>query len=242
MDPTWGKRMKPTPFAQYLARQQQAGPRAETPAAWPPKSRPGAAPAAARTSPLLRPNEKPEPQPKRDVALRQEEADLAAHRKAHEDGREAARAELEQERGRLRAEFDAKIAAARAAWAAEEGGRLMEAHRAAIDSFEARCAQAVAGILRPFLVQETIARVTEGLVETLEALFAARAPGLFEISGPPDLLDALKEKFEAGAARMEFRPDPSIDVRVRVEDTLIETQLGPWMKALGALPRGRGDE
>ncbi len=228
--------MKPVPFAQYLARQQADTSRPESPV-WPPRGRVDTPPEPARRSPLLRPAEKDMAEARPDPARRIEQA----HLKAFEEGRGAARKEFDEERARLRDALDAEIAKARASWAADEGARLAAAHRAAFDVFETRCAQAVASILRPFLVQETIARVTNALVDNLEALFAARAPGLFEISGPPYLLDALKEKFAASAARMEFRPDDSIDVRVRVEDTIIETQLGPWLSALGALP-GRDDQ
>ena len=33
-----------------------------------------------------------------------------------------------------------------------------------------------------------------------------------------------------------YKPNDKIDIRVRVDDTIIETQLGAWMRALGALP------
>lgn len=231
--------MKPVPFAQYLARQQQEEPRRPVTPAWPPRAKGGdQPPEPPRRSPLLRSIEKEKPEAKVDASRRLEQAQL----KAFEEGRAAARKELDVERGGFREALDAELAKARAGWAAEEGARLTQAHRAALDSFETRCAQAVANILRPFLVRETIARVTDALVKNLEAMFAARAQGVFEISGPADLLAALKEKFAAGAARMEFRPDDSIDVRVRVEDTIIETQLGPWLKVLGALPRGEAQD
>jgi hypothetical protein len=93
----------------------------------------------------------------------------------------------------------------------------------------------VANILRPFLSQLVIARVTESLVENLEVLFASRTRALFEVSGPQDMLDALREKFTARDVAFEFKPNDSIDIRVCVDDTIIETQLGAWMKALGAL-------
>lgn len=233
--------MKPVPFAQYLARQQQEQqePRRSGPLAWPPRATGGdQPPEPARRSPLLRSIEKEKPDAKPDASLRLEQA----HLRAFEEGRAAARKELDDERGGLREALDAELAKARAAWAAEEGARLAQVHRAAIDSFETRCAQAVANILRPFLVRETIARVTDALVENLEAMLAARAQGIFEISGPAELLAALKEKFAAGGARMEFRPDDSLDVRVRVDETIIETQLGPWLKVLGALPRGEAQD
>jgi hypothetical protein len=227
--------MKPVPFAQYLARQQQAEAHSAPAPVWPPRPRPEDKPTAPpRKSPLLRNFEKEREDSRPEPAHRLEQG----HLKAFEEGRDAARREWDDERDRLKEGLDAEIAKARALWAAEEGARLAEAHRAAIEDFETRCAQAVADILRPFLVRQTIARVTQALIDNIEALLAARAQGVFEISGPPDLLDALRDKFAARGARMAFTPGPDIDVRLRVEDTVIETQLEPWLKALGALPVG----
>jgi hypothetical protein len=161
---------------------------------------------------------------------------------AFEDGREAARKELEEERARMRESIDAEVVKARAKWVEEEAEKLASAHRAAIENFETRCAQAVANILRPFLQNLVIGRVTDSLVENLDVLFAARTQAVFEVCGPEDMLDALRERFAARDASVVFKPDDSIDIRVRVDDTIIETQLGAWMKALGAMPRDASDE
>ena len=234
--------MKPVPFAEFMARKQQAAPSAGKPAEsrpWPPRASLAAAPAEpARKSPLLRRAEKSDGAASADAARRLE----LDHLRAFDEGRDAARKELDIERRRLRGDMDGEIAAARAQWAAEEGERLAQAHRAAFDLFERNCAQAVANILRPFLVQREIARVTDALVENLEALFEARVQSAFEISGPPDLLAALEERFSTCKTRMIFTPDDSIDVRVRVEDTTIETQLEPWLRALGVLAGSGADE
>ncbi|HUO53734.1 MAG TPA: hypothetical protein VMU18_03260 [Rhodoblastus sp.] len=228
--------MKPVPFAQYLARQQQGAPPTEGPA-WPPRAKPAAA-EPPRRSPLLRQVEKPAADPAHDLKRRLEQD----HLKAYDEGREAAHKEYEEERRQLRAQLADEVARARAQWTEQEAARLVEEHRAAFADFEQSCARTVAQILRPFLAQQSIARVTEALVENLEALFASRVLSTFEISGPPDLLAALEAKFAAQGAKLEFRPDESIDVRVRVGDTIIESQLAPWLQALGALSRGGADE
>jgi hypothetical protein len=232
--------MKPIPFAQYMARQQAADaeetpePVAKAPLSWPPAKKTEAA-QKPRVSPLLRKVETEAPPPSRPAPTNQERIEQGRLR-AFEDGREAARKELEDERARMRETLADEIETARQAWRAQEADRLAAAHRAALENFETRCAQAVASILRPFLTGMAIARVTESLVTNLEVLFASRTKSLFEISGPADLLDALREKFAGRDASIAWRPEDAIDVRVRVDDTIIETQLGDWMKALGALP------
>jgi hypothetical protein len=187
----------------------------------------------SRTSPLLRKVESPPQELRAATNAHKLEQSLLT---AFEDGRAAARRDLNEERARLKLEIGEEVARERVKWAAEEGDRLLEAHRAALAVFQSRCSEAVANILRPFLTQAVIGRVTQSLIENLEVLFASRTQALFEISGPADLLDALKAKFADRPAAIAFQPNDSIDVRVRVEDTIIETQLSAWMQALGALP------
>jgi hypothetical protein len=240
--------MKPVPFAQYLERQQKA-PSGELsePLAWPTRGKKTDAVEAPRNSPLLRRVEAERAEAKAQAAQRSELAaqrsELAPQRLeqsrllAFEEGRESARRELEDERAKLREAVAAEVAKARAEWLAEQGEILAGAHRAAFDSFETRCAQAVANILRPFATRLLIGRVTEALAENLEALFAGAGQASFEISGPAELLDALREKFASRDVAVLYRPNERIDVRVAAGDTIIETQLGAWMTALGALPR-----
>ena len=235
--------MKPVPFAQYLERKQLSPspaspqPALPKPASWPPRETKAGGSEKPRNSPLLQRVESAKTDVKASVQ-RIEQGRL----QAFEEGRDSARLELEDERGRLREALEVEIAKARAKWASEEGERLASAHRAALDSFEMRCAQAVANILRPFTTNLVIARVTDSLVENLEILFASRAQAQFEISGPADLLDALREKFASRDSAVVYKPDDGIDVRVVADDTIIESQLGAWMKALGALPRDMSDE
>ncbi len=226
--------MKPVPFAQYLARQQQTASAAavKEPLSWPPAKVVDAV-EKPRNSPLLRKVEAARAEPGLVNTQRIEQGRLTAF----EDGREAARKEFESERAKLREAVEEEVAKARETWVAEEGERLAQAHRAAIESFEMRCAQAVANILRPFTTTLVIGRVTELLVQNLDVLFASRSQSVFEITGPADLLEALREKFTDRDAAIVYKPNDKIDVRVRVDDTIIETQLGAWMKALGAMPQ-----
>jgi hypothetical protein len=225
--------MKPVPFAEFLARQQAAAPpTVKEPLSWPPAPRKNDA-ARPCVSPLLRQAEAEMPEVRPSTLQRIELGRLLGF----EDGREAARRELEDERARMRDALAAEVAQERKRWAEDEAGLLASAHRAAFEDFETRCAQAVANILRPFMSPLAIGRVTGALMENLEALFASRTQALFEISGPPDLLEALREKFVGRDASIAFKPEDTIDVRVRLDDTIIETQLGAWMTALGALPQ-----
>jgi len=228
--------MKPVPFAEFLARREQQAPAHEAAPkealSWPPKPRKADAAARPRVSPLL-PQDEAEKPDRPSSSQRIEQGRLLAF----EDGRQAARRELEDEREKMRDTLAAEVAQERKKWAEEEAGLLAAAHRAAFEDFETRCAQAVANILRPFMIPLAIGRVTGALVENLETLFASRTRALFEISGPGDLLDALRKKFADRDAAIAFKLEETIEVRVRLDDTIIETQLEAWITALGALPQ-----
>ena len=240
--------MKPVPFAQYLAR-HQATPRAGSGAApRGPLRKSGRRMTRRRArSPLLRKSESQRQEPRfeeartpdaRPATAKLEQALL----KAFEEGRDAARQEWAVDRADVKEEIEEQVARERENWAKAEGDRLLAAHRAAMADFETRCAQAVANILRPFLTQAVIARVTDALVQNIEVLFASRKRSLFEISGPQDLIEALKQKFSDRPASISYVLSDGVDVRVRVDDTVIETQLGAWMQALGALPADDASE
>jgi Skp family chaperone for outer membrane proteins len=231
--------MKPVPFAEYLARHKAApAPAPESKPSWPPPRQHTPDEKPASLSPLLRKTEVQRVQALREV--REDEARAAPKLeqsllKAFEDGRAAMRREWDEERARLKEEIAEQVAREREHWAQTEGERLLAAHRAAMTEFETRCAQAVANILRPFLTQAVIARVTESLVQNIEVLITSRRRAMFEISGPQDLIEALKQKFSDRPASITYSLTDGVDVRVRVDETIIETQLGAWMQALGAL-------
>jgi len=227
--------MKPIPFAQYMANVQSAAAAAPTERKqWPPSAKSEAPRESVRQSPLLRRVDEEVAERRADQSRRIDQGRL----QAFADGREAAERDFEAQKAQMRAAMDAELATARAEWTAQEGERLAVAHRAAHEDFEARCSEAVANILRPFLTTAVIGRVTEALVENLNVLFASRTQSLFEISGPADLLEALRHRFGENGASIAYAPNDSIDVRVCVGDTTIETQLGAWMQALHFIGQG----
>src|SRR5271166_3805880 len=118
MDTSRGARMKPVPFAEFLARQQQeAGPQAPKEALpWPPASR--KTDARPRVSPLL-----PQVENKPDFGPSNSQRIEQGRLVAFEDGREAARRELDDERARMRDALAAEVAQERKKWAEEEAGR-----------------------------------------------------------------------------------------------------------------------
>ena len=115
----------------------------------------------------------------------------------------------------------------------DEGDRLLAAHRAAMPDF--KCAlpeRSPPSCGRP---TQRRSRVTEHACRTSRSC-SRRANAPCSSPVPQDRIQALKQKFSDRPASISYALSDGVDVRVRVDDTVIETQLGAWMQALGALP------
>ena len=233
--------MKPVPFAEFLARRQQSAASAALApiagfelAAKAAGSRCGGESRAL--SPLLPQDEAEKPEPA-GLDLRSASSRLICM--AFEEGREAARRELEDERDRMRDALAAEVAQERTKWAEEEGaragGRASRRFRGFRDALRPGGRQYPAALLDP----AGDCRVTEALVENLEALFASRTRALFEISGPADLLDALREKFaDRRRARSPSNPRRRSTCACASTTPSSRPSSAAWLSALGALPQG----
>ena len=67
------------------------------------------------------------------------------------------------------------------------------------------------------------------LQEQLHALLAGNEATRFTVSGPPDLLEALRSQLDAAGVAVTYEPGQQCDVRVSVGETVLETRLGAWM-------------
>jgi hypothetical protein len=98
---------------------------------------------------------------------------------------------------------------------------------------ETRVADALASLLEPFLVRavqlETIAR----LRTALGSLLASREEAVVAVSGPADLLDALRPAF-ADRPGLTFTASEAPDVTVVAGEAQIRSRLADWARALEA--------
>lgn len=141
---------------------------------------------------------------------------------AHEAAREADRARAAE-----------MLEAERARWAAQEAGRLADLMAEAASGIEARIAAAAARALRPFLDDAVRERALAGLAEALHTLVRAKPAASLAMTGPEDLGRALMERLDpALAAAVRFAPGPGVELAVTVDDTVVETQLALWSRAL----------
>ena len=149
-----------------------------------------------------------------------------------ETGRAEAHAEGEAKLEEQRNEFAEQLAAARAEWAASIGEELGNRLGAALTEFESRVAETTARILKPFLAEELHRQAVAELQGNLESLLATDSGAALAISGPEDLLDALRQQLAGRATNVTYAPNDECDVRIVAGQATLETQLKGWLAKL----------
>jgi hypothetical protein len=200
--------MRPIPIAQYL---NQFG-----------KADPTQAERVQRDSVLLRPRVLSVPA---DIEVRIQEA----LERGKLEGLAAGRAEAAASLALERADWDEQENERRAAWQANEYARFAESIDRAMTAVEDNLAATVARILKPFLIEERVKRITESLSESLSMILSKDAPAVLKITGPEALLGVLRDKMSSHAVAVEYVAAEGLDVTVEANQTIIKSQLQAWI-------------
>jgi hypothetical protein len=160
-----------------------------------------------------------------------------AHARGIEAGRDAAKAACEARLGEAAQAFEQQLAGERQAWAADEGERLAQGLHTGLAELEARIAGTAAHLLKPFLIAKLREQAIAELGTSLDVLLMKDAGLVLSVSGPADLLAALRGKLDGTGVRATYVPNGDCEVRVSVGQTTIETHLGAWLEKIeGAAP------
>jgi len=154
-----------------------------------------------------------------------------------DDGRAAAESEFEIKLEEQRAEFAAQLAAERQEWVAATGEELANRLLAAVQEFESRVAETTARILKPFLAAELRRQAIEELQSSLDMLMATDSGVSLSISGPADVLEALRGQLSGKTATVTYTPSDDCDVRIVAGPAVLETRLKGWMAKLDEATR-----
>jgi hypothetical protein len=200
--------MRPIPIAQYL---NQFG-----------KADPTQAERVQRDSVLLRPRVLSVPA---DIEVRIQEA----LERGKLEGLAAGRAEAAASLALERADWEEQENERRAAWQANEYARFAESIDRAMTAVEDNLAATVARILKPFLIEERVKRITESLSESLSMILSKDAPAVLKITGPEALLGVLRDKMSSHAVAVEYVAAEGLDVTVEANQTIIKSQLQAWI-------------
>jgi hypothetical protein len=155
----------------------------------------------------------------------------AARAEGYAQGTADATAVAEARLAELRSQFDAGLADARRAWAAEQGARLAGQLQTGLDGLLEDLAQATARVLEPLLAAEVARRTIEELAGTVEALLAREPEAGIAISGPKDILAAMRARMSS-AASITYRPCDACEVEVRSGQTVLLTRLQEWARRI----------
>jgi hypothetical protein len=162
------------------------------------------------------------------VGGRDQPDEAARIAQAHESGKAAAAAMLEAKLAEECAKLGQQLAAQREAWTAEQGAKLAVQLAAGLQALEAQVADAAARVLAPFLETRLKQQAIAELRADLEVLLAKDPTISLNITGPEDLLQALREQLAGSTCAVTYTAGDACDVRITADQTLLETRLAAW--------------
>jgi flagellar biosynthesis/type III secretory pathway protein FliH len=152
-------------------------------------------------------------------------------------GRAAAEAEHQQRLAEAIARAAEQHAAERALLVSGQAEQLAARLSSAVETSEARIADTVGHILTPFLSAELRNKSVEALAESIGTLLSGGNAVSLRISGPDDLLAALRERLGASPAAIDWQPGDRADVTVCADDSVIETEIQSWLDRVAGAHR-----
>ena len=162
-----------------------------------------------------------------DWAERVEEA----YARGIEEGKRSAEAETIALLEEQKAALDQSLAAAREAWCNENGPQVAEQIGTAIRDMEDRIADSAERVLRPFLAQAIRDQAIDQLRAIVSDLIAANPGITLEISGPEDLINAIRTSLSSSVANASYVVNEACDVQVKAGASVIETRISAWLKS-----------
>ena len=131
---------------------------------------------------------------------------------------------LEEDHARARAED-------RTRWTQGEGSTLAEGFRKATAEMEERLIDAVAAVLEPLMADVVKSAALRELRQAIVTLTTGGSSAKIEVTGPEDLVEALRSAFGAAGGDMSgmtFAPSQDAEVTVTADNSTIRTRLAEW--------------
>jgi hypothetical protein len=113
-------------------------------------------------------------------------------------------------------------------WADDEAARFADALRQGLEALEGRIADSVTDILQPFLGEAVRRKAVAELGEAITSLLTCGAPRLIAVSGPADIVEALRQTLADVPAAVELRVADTPEVSVLADPTSIRTRMQAW--------------
>jgi hypothetical protein len=171
-----------------------------------------------------------------------------AYERGKREGAAAVQSEFDVKLVEQRTRHVMKLASDRHRAAVENAKAMGDRLVGALKDIEAEICQSVAAVLARFVTDAVRRQAVEDLATTLSRMVAERRPATLKVEGPGDLLDALKGALAdfplpidyTAVAALAYDPldqddhgnADAIEVRVQLDERVIETQIGAWLERL----------
>jgi len=199
-----------------------------------------AAPEGTGIGILRRVRQSPEPEtaPAQNTIDRQAELIQAVEARVRAEEREAARERLEQALKGEQDRYREELAVQREIWVEQEAQQLSMQIATAIGNLEAVLSERIARILASVIPEALRQSAITEFTEILGVMLSGEAGALLKVSGPSDVLAAIKAGLGAHDGAVEFSPSDAVEVTLIAGDTIVQTQVGAWAERLQTLMAG----
>ncbi len=174
------------------------------------------------------------------VAIKVQEA----YQKGLAAGRALEREATEAQAAELAVDFQRQLEGVRSTFSAALAENLATELRSSIEAAGARLSSHAATALMPFLREGITQAAIESFVKELGGMIDTTEGLSVEVACPKDIIDLVRERLaEAMAARgappgsVRCVPGDTADIRVTLNETVIETRLAEWLSRLEGVLR-----
>jgi hypothetical protein len=174
----------------------------------------------------------PDPTPVPPPLDRQAELLKAVEAKVRAEEREAAQRQLEEAVAAEKTRYEDELASQRVIWVEQQAGQLSMQIVEGFGRIEAILSERVANILKPFVSEAFRQQSNAEFKEVLATLLIGDETGPMKITGPEDLVQALKKNLGSHGGAIEFLPGDHVEVSVTARDTTVQTRLRAWSDRL----------
>ncbi len=179
-----------------------------------------------------------EPEPQKPIVDRQAELVRSAEARVRAEERESARKELEEAIAREEVRHAEDMNVQREIWVEQQAMQISTQIAEALGRIEAVISERTANVLRPLVSEAFRQQSLDELKDVLATLLSDSDVGLIRISGPQDLLSAMRLHLGSHERAIEFSPAETVEVSVIADDTTIQTRLDSWSRRLAQALEG----
>lgn len=153
--------------------------------------------------------------------------------------REAARLRLEQALEEERERHREELAVQREIWVQQEALQLSSQIVTAVGNLEVVLSEKVARILAAVIPEALKQNAIAEFTQILGTILSGESVSLLRVTGPEDILAAIRAEMVLREGLVEFVPTDDVEVTLAAGDTMVQTQLSTWAERLQALLKAK---